>query len=129
MNHSENRAKKAAAAIAMIRATKESFTYEEGLSLFKHSNCPYSNLMMSILIKANIIEKRYDKEYYFVSKDPVFYGALRPGLDQVAKNAYNSCRKFQDKMQKKKCPPTEEQDIEEKISFLKQRGYRIFKEL
>lgn len=129
MNISEKRAKKAAMAISSIRKVKPTFTYEEGLQLLKNSGCPYYNHMMPILIKNGIIEKNADKEYYFLKSDPVFYGSIRADLDKHAESAYNYSIKFLAKKKGKLMPKTAEQDIEEKISFLKQLGYKIFKEL
>lgn len=129
MNQPENRAKRAAAAIAALRVQVASFTYDEGKTLLKYAKCPYHQLMMPLLIKEGILKKGEDGLYFFPDSKPVFFGALRPGLDRIAKNVYKNTRKFLDTRKKKDIPPTEEEEIQEKIIFLKQRGYRVFQEL
>ena len=129
MSQPENRAKRAAAAIAALRLQLASFTYDEGKTLLKYARCPYHQLIMPLLIKEGIIKKGEDGLYYFPDSKPVFFGTLRPGLDKVAKSVYKNTRKFLDARKKKEAPLTEEEEINERISFLKQRGYRVFQEL
>lgn len=127
---SDFRAKQAAAAVGKAREESSIFPYETLLKHLKNYKCPYPVQTLAFLKREGLIEKNGDGLFFFPNPTPIYFGALRPELDRIAKNIKESLNRWQEKngkLPKAKAIICEASKVDEMISHLKSLGYKILK--
>ena len=121
----EERAKKASLAISLIREKASEFEYQQLKLMLQQAGCPYSNLVPKLLKDQGIIEKQ-GKLYKFTDNKPVYYKSILEGMNKISQYMTESVQESpsQQKVSVLKPIITEEEAM---ITFLKSKGYRIYK--
>lgn len=139
MNKSDERAKITAKCINTIKFNNfHSFSSSEITSELKKAHCPYSQFILSVLLKCNIVSKIGTNTYSFNASDPIYYKALQKEMDYLSQRQ----QEYTNRSQAKKTNPTtsapeviklvtklksDDVLISEAIELLKTLGYKISK--
>ena len=122
MKNSEQRARMAASAIAHVRMHGEKFTKEELIQNLKNINCPYALAVFSFLKKEGLISKN-NGVYTFADSKPVYFGILKPALDEASSKNIGY---FKKSVAAKAIP---KDPIEDAIALLKSKGFKIMRQV
>lgn len=129
MKEKTERAKNVSAILSRIRdgyskKAINSFTKKEFIASLKEHKCSYPVFVLDSLIQSgNIVLIGKKEGYTFKSKDPIFYGSFAKILETKIQNHDLYVKKFR----KKENVSQKADDVEKMISFLKERGYKIYK--
>lgn len=124
----EQQAKKVSESLALFRlhlieTKSEVFDREELTQYLTRQKCPYPVQIVQQLVNEDIIMKSKKKCYLFSSTSPIYFGTIT----KILSNVKQDVKKYTLKSVSKQIVHTISE--EEAISFLKSKGYRIFKEL
>lgn len=123
----DQQAKKVSESIALFRLKLsencEIFTREELIEYLSSKKCPYPTQIVQQFINNGIIIKDKKKLYLFSNNNPIYFGVIVNIITTIK----NDLKKYTIKSVSKQIVHTISE--EEAISFLKSKGYKIFKEL
>ena len=137
MNKSEERAKLTAKCINTIKLNNfHSFTSSEIATALKKTHCPYSQFILGVLFKCNIVSKIGTNIYSFNTSDPIYFKVLQKEMDYLSQRQQDYTDRSQAKKKTNSTPETitlvtklksDDVLIGEAIKLLKTLGYKISK--